>query len=171
MEGAESLSWPGFVCVCVCPGFVSRGLCVSRVCAPGRGVSPSQPLSPAVMLIEELQCPGRLKTLKRLKGKRLSRLQPLPRTLRLLGLLQLDENHRVGKAATACLARAGGSGSLRARVSAGTPGNGGDIGHSEDSGASRTFPGPAPLSWPCSGRDRAPKAAVLRCLCLGSFHR
>ncbi|XP_030819374.1 RIPOR family member 3 isoform X3 [Camarhynchus parvulus] len=73
-------------------------------------------LAKEVMLIEELQCPGRLKTLKRLKGKRLSRLQPLPRTLWLLGLLQLDENHRVGKAATACLARAGGSGSLRARA-------------------------------------------------------
>ncbi|KAM4891287.1 RIPOR family member 3 isoform 2-T3 [Sylvia borin] len=72
-------------------------------------------LAKEVMLIEELQCPGRLKTLKRLKGKRLSRLQPLPRTLRLLGLLQLDDNHRVSKAATACLARAGG-GHLRARA-------------------------------------------------------
>ncbi|XP_066187093.1 RIPOR family member 3 isoform X3 [Sylvia atricapilla] len=72
-------------------------------------------LAKEVMLIEELQCPGRLKTLKRLKGKRLSRLQPLPRTLRLLGLLQLDDNHRVSKAATACLARAGG-GQLRARA-------------------------------------------------------
>ncbi|NXS19110.1 RIPR3 protein, partial [Mystacornis crossleyi] len=73
-------------------------------------------LAKEVMLIEELQCPGRLKTLKKLKGKRLSRLQPLPRTLRLLGLLQLDENHRVSKAATACLGRAAGSGSLRARA-------------------------------------------------------
>uniref|UniRef100_A0A8C3VDL2 RIPOR family member 3 n=1 Tax=Catharus ustulatus TaxID=91951 RepID=A0A8C3VDL2_CATUS len=73
-------------------------------------------LAKEVMLIEELQCPGRLKTLKRLKGKRLSRLQPLPRTLRLLGMLQLDENHRVSKAATACLARASGSGNLRARA-------------------------------------------------------
>ncbi|XP_062361246.1 RIPOR family member 3 isoform X1 [Cinclus cinclus] len=73
-------------------------------------------LAKEVMLIEELQCPGRLKTLKRLKGKRLSRLQPLPRTLRLLGLLQLDENHRVSKAATACLARASGCGNLRARA-------------------------------------------------------
>uniref|UniRef100_A0A8C3QUP5 RIPOR family member 3 n=1 Tax=Cyanoderma ruficeps TaxID=181631 RepID=A0A8C3QUP5_9PASS len=73
-------------------------------------------LAKEVMLVEELQCPGRLKTLKRLKGKRLSRLQPLPRTLRLLGLLQLDENHRVSKAATACLARAGGCGHLRARA-------------------------------------------------------
>ncbi|XP_014109682.1 PREDICTED: protein FAM65C isoform X2 [Pseudopodoces humilis] len=73
-------------------------------------------LAKEAMLIEELQCPGRLKTLKRLKGKRLSRLQPLPRTLRLLGLLQLDQNHRVSKAATACLARASGSSSLRARA-------------------------------------------------------
>ncbi|TRZ17952.1 hypothetical protein HGM15179_009158 [Zosterops borbonicus] len=75
-------------------------------------------LAKEVMLIEELQCPGRLKTLKKLKGKRLNRLQPLPRTLRLLGLLQLDENHRVSKAATACLARAGGSacGHLRPRA-------------------------------------------------------
>lgn len=73
-------------------------------------------LAKEVMLIEELQCPGRLKTLKKLKGKRLGRLQPLPRTLRLLGLLQLDENHRVSKAATACLARASGCGALRARA-------------------------------------------------------
>uniref|UniRef100_A0A8D2PIA0 RIPOR family member 3 n=1 Tax=Zosterops lateralis melanops TaxID=1220523 RepID=A0A8D2PIA0_ZOSLA len=43
-------------------------------------------LAKEVMLIEELQCPGRLKTLKKLKGKRLNRLQPLPRTLRLLGV-------------------------------------------------------------------------------------
>uniref|UniRef100_A0A8C5TDP3 RIPOR family member 3 n=1 Tax=Malurus cyaneus samueli TaxID=2593467 RepID=A0A8C5TDP3_9PASS len=72
-------------------------------------------LAKEVMLIEELQCPGRLKTLKKLKGKRLTKLQPLPQTLRLLGLLQLDENHRVSKAATACLNRCAGSGrSLRA---------------------------------------------------------
>ncbi|NXC84156.1 RIPR3 protein, partial [Cercotrichas coryphoeus] len=51
-------------------------------------------LAKEVLLIEELQCPGRLKTLKRLKGRRLSRLQPLPCTLRLLGTLQLDQNHR-----------------------------------------------------------------------------
>ncbi|XP_061865438.1 RIPOR family member 3 isoform X1 [Colius striatus] len=63
-------------------------------------------LAKEVMLIEELQCPGRLKTLKKLRGKRLSKLQPLPQTLRLLGLLQLDGNHRVGRAATACLCRA-----------------------------------------------------------------
>ncbi|XP_006018216.1 RIPOR family member 3 isoform X1 [Alligator sinensis] len=63
-------------------------------------------LAKEVMLIEELQCPGRLKKIKKLKGKQLSRLQPLPQTLRLLGMLQLDDNHRVSKAATSCLSRA-----------------------------------------------------------------
>ncbi|KAM6113027.1 RIPOR family member 3 isoform 2-T3 [Pterocles gutturalis] len=63
-------------------------------------------LAKEVMLIEELQCPGRLKTLKKLKGKRLNKLQPLPQTLRLLGILQLDDNYRVSKAATSCLSRA-----------------------------------------------------------------
>uniref|UniRef100_A0A663MXF4 RIPOR family member 3 n=1 Tax=Athene cunicularia TaxID=194338 RepID=A0A663MXF4_ATHCN len=63
-------------------------------------------LAKEVMLIEELQCPGRLKTLKKLKGKRLNKLQPLPQTLQLLGILQLDDNHRVSKAATSCLSRA-----------------------------------------------------------------
>ncbi|XP_027758403.1 RIPOR family member 3 isoform X1 [Empidonax traillii] len=73
-------------------------------------------LAKEVMLIEELQCPGRLKTLKKLKGKRLNKLQPLPQTLRLLGELQLDENHRVSKAATSCLCRAATSRSLRAKA-------------------------------------------------------
>ncbi|XP_030358741.1 RIPOR family member 3 isoform X1 [Strigops habroptila] len=73
-------------------------------------------LAKEVMLIEELQCPGRLKTLKKLKGKRLNRLQPLPQTLRLLALLQLDDNHRVSKAATACLCRAAASRNCREKA-------------------------------------------------------
>ncbi|KAJ7413092.1 Protein FAM65C [Willisornis vidua] len=73
-------------------------------------------LAKEVMLIEELQCPGRLKTLRKLKGKRLNKLQPLPQTLRLLGELQLDGNHRVGRAATSCLCRAAASRSLRAKA-------------------------------------------------------
>lgn len=68
------------------------------------------------MLIEELQCPGRLKTLKKLKGKRLNKLQPLPQTLRLLGILQLDDNHRVSKAATSCLSRAAANKNFREKV-------------------------------------------------------
>ncbi|XP_053106802.1 RIPOR family member 3 isoform X2 [Hemicordylus capensis] len=59
-----------------------------------------------VMLTEDLQHPGRMKKIKKLKGQRLNQLQPLPQTLQLLALLQLDENHRVGKAATSCLSRA-----------------------------------------------------------------
>lgn len=81
-------------------------------------VSWSWVLSLAVMLIEELQCPGRLKTLKKLKGKRLNKLQPLPQTLRLLGILQLDDNHRVSKAATSVLARAAANRNLREKVTA-----------------------------------------------------
>ncbi|XP_074867664.1 RIPOR family member 3 isoform X2 [Carettochelys insculpta] len=63
-------------------------------------------LAKEVMLIQELQCPGRLKKIKRLKGKQLRQLQPLPQTLQLLGILQLDDNLHVSKAATSCLSRA-----------------------------------------------------------------
>uniref|UniRef100_A0A8C3JL92 RIPOR family member 3 n=1 Tax=Calidris pygmaea TaxID=425635 RepID=A0A8C3JL92_9CHAR len=73
-------------------------------------------LAKEVMLIEELQCPGRLKTLKKLKGKRLNKLQPLPQTLRLLGTLQLDDNHRVSKAATSCLSHAAANKSFREKA-------------------------------------------------------
>ncbi|XP_064377572.1 RIPOR family member 3 isoform X4 [Dromaius novaehollandiae] len=73
-------------------------------------------LAKEVMLIEELQCPGRLKTLKKLKGKRLNKLQPLPQTLRLLGILQLDGNHRVSKAATSCLSRAAANKNFREKA-------------------------------------------------------
>ncbi|NXY88021.1 RIPR3 protein, partial [Alcedo cyanopectus] len=73
-------------------------------------------LAKEVMLIEELQCPGRLKTLKKLRGKRLNKLQPLPQTLRLLGILQLDDNHRVSKAATSCLSRAAANRSFREKA-------------------------------------------------------
>ncbi|NXL55381.1 RIPR3 protein, partial [Chordeiles acutipennis] len=73
-------------------------------------------LAKEVMLIEELQCPGRLKTLKKLRGKRLNKLQPLPQTLRLLGILQLDDNHRVSKAATSCLSRAAANRNFREKA-------------------------------------------------------
>ncbi|XP_042740812.1 RIPOR family member 3 isoform X4 [Lagopus leucura] len=73
-------------------------------------------LAKEVMLIEELQCPGRLKTLKKLKGKRLNRLQPLPQTLQLLGILQIDDNHRVSKAATSCLSRAAANKNFREKA-------------------------------------------------------
>ncbi|XP_028926867.1 RIPOR family member 3 isoform X1 [Ornithorhynchus anatinus] len=73
-------------------------------------------LTKEVTLVEEVQCPGRLKRIKRLKGKRLSQLQPLPQTLRTLALLQLEENRRVGKAATSCLAGAAKNKSFREKA-------------------------------------------------------
>lgn len=70
----------------------------------------------SVILIEDLQHPGRMKKIKKLKGKRLNQLQPLPQTLQLLAILQLDENYRVGKAATACLSRAAANPKFRQKV-------------------------------------------------------
>ncbi|XP_020635162.3 RIPOR family member 3 isoform X1 [Pogona vitticeps] len=66
-----------------------------------------------VMLTEDLQRPGRMKKIKKLKGKRLNQLRPLPQTLQLLAVLQLDENHRVAKAATSCLSCAAGNRKFR----------------------------------------------------------
>lgn len=63
-------------------------------------------LTKEVTLIEDLQLPGRLKKLKKLKGKQLRQLHPLPQTLRLLATLQLDENLKICKAAKSCLCRA-----------------------------------------------------------------
>ncbi|ETE72513.1 Protein FAM65C, partial [Ophiophagus hannah] len=48
-----------------------------------------------VILTEDLQRPGRMKKIKKLKGKQLNQLEPLPQTLRLLAVLQLDENHHL----------------------------------------------------------------------------
>uniref|UniRef100_H3ACN8 RIPOR family member 3 n=1 Tax=Latimeria chalumnae TaxID=7897 RepID=H3ACN8_LATCH len=59
-----------------------------------------------VSLTEMLQTPKRLKALKKLKRKQVSELQPLTSTLRLLALLQLDENYKVVKAVTTCLSKA-----------------------------------------------------------------
>ncbi|XP_043945889.1 RIPOR family member 3 isoform X5 [Protopterus annectens] len=63
-------------------------------------------LAKEVSLIEALQSPGRLKTLKKLKGKQISQLQPLHQTLKLLCALQLEENVRVSKAAKMGLLKA-----------------------------------------------------------------
>ncbi|XP_048354830.1 RIPOR family member 3 isoform X2 [Sphaerodactylus townsendi] len=69
-----------------------------------------------VLLIEDLKHPGRVKKIKKLKGKRLGQLVPLPQTLRLLALLQLDENHRVGRAAVSCLSRAAANRNFREKA-------------------------------------------------------
>ncbi|XP_058846628.1 RIPOR family member 3 [Acipenser ruthenus] len=73
-------------------------------------------LSKEVQLIEALSCPKRRRALKRLKGKRLSQLQPLPQTLQLLAMLQTDENHKVCRGAAACLCRAAAVKSFRAKA-------------------------------------------------------
>ncbi|XP_058031028.1 RIPOR family member 3 isoform X4 [Ahaetulla prasina] len=69
-----------------------------------------------VILTEDLQRPGRMKKIKKLKGKQLNQLEPLPQTLRLLAVLQLDENHRIGKAATLCLSRAAANRNFREKA-------------------------------------------------------
>ncbi|XP_039591285.1 RIPOR family member 3 isoform X3 [Polypterus senegalus] len=62
-------------------------------------------LSREVQLLEALGSPKRRKALKKLKGKRITQLQPLAHTLKLLAALQVDGNHKVAKAARSCLAR------------------------------------------------------------------
>ncbi|MEJ1279128.1 RIPOR family member 3 [Cricetulus griseus] len=59
-----------------------------------------------VTLIEELHCAGPAKALRKLHGKRLGQLQPLPQTLQAWALLQLDGSPRVCRAARARLASA-----------------------------------------------------------------
>ncbi|KAL0191667.1 hypothetical protein M9458_014365, partial [Cirrhinus mrigala] len=62
-----------------------------------------------------LESPKRRRALKKLKGKRISELQPTGRTLQLLAKLQTDANHKVASVATSCLSRASRSKSFRAK--------------------------------------------------------
>uniref|UniRef100_A0A671SQX2 Protein FAM65C-like n=1 Tax=Sinocyclocheilus anshuiensis TaxID=1608454 RepID=A0A671SQX2_9TELE len=73
-------------------------------------------LSKEVYLIASLESPKRRRALKKLKGKRISELQPTGRTLQLLAKLQTDANHKVASAATSCLSRASRSKSFRAKA-------------------------------------------------------
>ncbi|XP_019496512.1 PREDICTED: protein FAM65C isoform X2 [Hipposideros armiger] len=70
-------------------------------------------LTKEVTLVEELQCTGQAKTVRKLQGKRLGQLQPLPQTLRAWALLQLDGPPRVCRAASASLASAAKNKSFR----------------------------------------------------------
>lgn len=63
-------------------------------------------LTKEVTLAEELQGVGQAKTVRKLQGKRLGQLQPLPQTLRAWALLQLDGTPRVSRAASTRLASA-----------------------------------------------------------------
>ncbi|KAM4033480.1 RIPOR family member 3 isoform 2-T2 [Anomaloglossus baeobatrachus] len=63
-------------------------------------------LTREVTLIGDLQLPGRLKKIKKLKAKRISRLQPLPQFLKIVATFQIDENMKLCKAAASFLIRA-----------------------------------------------------------------
>ncbi|XP_038187859.1 RIPOR family member 3 isoform X1 [Arvicola amphibius] len=63
-------------------------------------------LSKEVTLIEELHCASPAKGLRKLHGKRLGQLQPLPQTLQAWALLQLDGPPRLCRAARSRLASA-----------------------------------------------------------------
>lgn len=63
-------------------------------------------LTKEVTLIEELNCAGPAKALRKLHGKRLSQLQPLPQTLQAWARLQLDGPPRLCRAARMRLASA-----------------------------------------------------------------
>ncbi|XP_051567777.1 RIPOR family member 3-like isoform X3 [Myxocyprinus asiaticus] len=73
-------------------------------------------LSKEVYLIACLESPKRRRALKKLKGKRISELQPTDHTLQLLAKLQTEANHKVASAATSCLNRASRSKSFRAKA-------------------------------------------------------
>ncbi|XP_069808403.1 RIPOR family member 3 [Dendropsophus ebraccatus] len=63
-------------------------------------------LTREVTLIGDLQLPGRLKKIKKLKAKQISRLQPLPQFLKLVATFQIEENLKLCKAAKSFLSRA-----------------------------------------------------------------
>ncbi|XP_027630877.1 RIPOR family member 3 isoform X2 [Tupaia chinensis] len=73
-------------------------------------------LTKEVTLIEALHCPGRAKASRKLQGKQLGQLQPLPQTLQAWALLQLDGTPRACRAASARLAAAAKNRSFREKA-------------------------------------------------------
>uniref|UniRef100_A0A4W4DZS3 FAM65 N-terminal domain-containing protein n=1 Tax=Electrophorus electricus TaxID=8005 RepID=A0A4W4DZS3_ELEEL len=73
-------------------------------------------LSKEVHLVSCLESPKRRRTLKKLKGKRISELQPMGQTLQLLAKLLTDANYKVATTATSCLCRASGFKSFRSKA-------------------------------------------------------
>ncbi|XP_036427479.1 RIPOR family member 3 [Colossoma macropomum] len=73
-------------------------------------------LSREVYLVSCLESPKRRRALKKLKGRRISELQPMGRTLQLLAKLLTDANHKVAATATSCLCRASGFRSFRSKA-------------------------------------------------------
>lgn len=85
---------------------------------------------------------GQVKTIRKLQGKRLGQLQPLPQTLRAWALLQLDGTPRVCRAASARLASAARNQSFREKVRWGEAGRRQPHGYVCDSQGDTGF-----LSW------------------------
>ncbi|XP_066558175.1 RIPOR family member 3 [Amia ocellicauda] len=73
-------------------------------------------LAKEVRLIGALQSPKRRRALERLRGSRLSELQPLAPTLQLLASLQIDTNTKVSRAAATCLSRTTAMKTFRAKA-------------------------------------------------------
>ncbi|XP_069846092.1 RIPOR family member 3 [Dipodomys merriami] len=73
-------------------------------------------LTKEVVLVEELRWAGQARALRKLQGKRLGRLQPLPQTLRAWALLQLDGRPKLCRAARARLAGAAANRSFREKA-------------------------------------------------------
>lgn len=84
-------------------------------------VAKPRPMAPAssclpVTLIEELSCAGPAKALRKLHGKCLSQLQPLPQTLQAWALLQLDGPPRLCRVARTRLTSAARNKRFREKV-------------------------------------------------------
>ncbi|XP_076869921.1 RIPOR family member 3 isoform X2 [Brachyhypopomus gauderio] len=73
-------------------------------------------LSREVYLVSCLESPKRRRALKKLKGRRISELQPIGRTLQLLAKILTDANYKVATTATSCLCRASGFKSFRSKA-------------------------------------------------------
>ncbi|XP_046705972.1 RIPOR family member 3 isoform X1 [Silurus meridionalis] len=73
-------------------------------------------MSREVYLVSCLESPKRRKVLKKLKGWRISELQPMGQTLQLLAKLLTDDSHKVEISANSCLCRASGYKSFRLKA-------------------------------------------------------
>nr|XP_023651175.1 RIPOR family member 3 isoform X2 [Paramormyrops kingsleyae]XP_023651176.1 RIPOR family member 3 isoform X2 [Paramormyrops kingsleyae] len=73
-------------------------------------------LSKEMQLVSAFQSPERRRALRRLKGKRISELQPLHSTLRLLATMHTDDNRKVSQAASSRLCRASAFKAFRAKA-------------------------------------------------------
>ncbi|XP_058258958.1 RIPOR family member 3 isoform X1 [Hemibagrus wyckioides] len=73
-------------------------------------------ISREVYLVSCLETPKRRRVLKKLKGRRISELQPMGKTLHLLANLLTDDSQKVAVSAASCLSRASGYKSFRLKA-------------------------------------------------------